>query len=89
MIRPAAAALLLTVLLAALPAHAFPGGRGGHWGARQGGQQQHQPQPPQRQYEGGQQNQQPQRMSPDERRQLRRDLRDANRDLPPRRDYRR
>lgn len=86
MIRSAAFALLLAALLSALPAQAFPGGRTGQGAHRQGGQQQ---QPPQRHYDGRQQQQPPQRMTPDERRQLRRDLRDANRDLPQRRDWRR
>lgn len=54
-------------------------------------QRDHQFQQPQRQQESNRQGQQgQQRMSPDERRQLRRDLHDAGRDVyPPRRDWRR
>jgi hypothetical protein len=85
--------LMLSLLTASLPAHAFPGGRGG--GSFQVQQRQHPPQgdrqlqhAPRRQ--DAQPNPPPQRMSPDERRQLRRDLRDAGRDVyPQRRDGRR
>lgn len=88
--------LMLSLLAATLPAHAFPGGRGGGFQVQQRphspqGDRQFQ-QAPRRQdaqpYPQGPQG--PQRMSPDERRQLRRDLRDAGRDVyPQRRDGRR
>ncbi len=89
--RVAAAGAFLLLLLAALPAQAFPGGKVGFGGWGQAQQRPQQPQrerqyqPPRRQEgeQGGQ------RMTPDERRQLRRDLHDANRDLrPQRRDWR-
>jgi hypothetical protein len=103
MIRQGRSALVLLLLLSAatLPAHAFPGGGGGRGGWMQVKDRPQQPQrdrqfqQPQRQPDAdrhGQQGQQQgqQRMSPDERRQLRRDLHDAGRDVyPPRRDWRR
>lgn len=86
------------LLVAAVPAYAFPGGFGG--GGFQVQQHQQRPQrdrqsqqPPRRQDaqpNNPQGPQNPQRMSPDERRQLRRDLRDAGRDVyPQRRDWQR
>lgn len=86
--------LMLSLLMASLPAHAFPGGRGG--GGFQVQQRPHSP-PGDRQFQQAPRRQDaqpnpqgPQRMSPDERRQLRRDLRDAGRDVyPQRRDGRR
>ena len=92
MIRGAVmAGVVLLLLASALPAHAFSGvgiGQGG-WILVQ--QRQHSPQrerysqPSRDERESrGTQGQQ-QRMSPDERRQLRRDLHDANRDLRPQR----
>ena len=97
--------LLLMLLLAAvtLPAHSFPGGFGGgggfqvqqrqHQGQRDRQfQQPSQPNQPYRRQDADPQGpnpQNPQRMSPDERRQLRRDLRDAGRDVYPRRDWQR
>lgn len=96
-VAPLLAALLLA---AALPAQAFDGGRGGWQRVQERPQRDHQFAPPQRRDEwqrrdfrrdeGFQAPQYPQRLSPDERRQLRRDLHDANRDLRPgRRDFRR
>lgn len=87
MIRPFARAALVAALLAiSVPAAAFPGG----WGLQrqQQGQRERHYQPPQRDFDRGER-ERPQRMTPDERRQLRRDLHDANRDLRPlRRDRR-
>ncbi|MBK8522798.1 MAG: hypothetical protein IPL58_00880 [Betaproteobacteria bacterium] len=94
MIRQRCSALVLLLLLSAatLPAHAFPGGgvgRGGWMQVKdrpQQPQRDHQFQQPQRQQESHRQGQQgQQRMSPDERRQLRRDLHDAGRDVYPQR----
>ena len=92
--RRAASCLLVLLLSASSVAFAFPGGRGDHGG---GYVQQRQPQrerpyqpPPRRDNYAPQQPQQPQRMTPDERRQLRRDLHDAGRDVyPQRREWRR
>ena len=103
MIRQRRGALVLLLLLSAatLPAHAFPGGNVGRGGwmqvkdRPQQAQRDRQFQQPQRPPDAdryGQQGQQQgqQRMSPDERRQLRRDLHDAGRDVyPQRRDGRR
>ncbi len=90
--RAAAAGAFLLLLLSALPAQAFPGGKVGFGGWGQAQQRPQQPQrerqyqPPPRRQEGERGGQ---RMTPDERRQLRRDLHDANRDLrPQRRDWR-
>ncbi|MBI2307650.1 MAG: hypothetical protein HYU78_10145 [Rhodocyclales bacterium] len=102
-LRRAFAPLLAVLLLAAaLPAQAFDGGRGGWLRVQERLQRDRQFAPPQRRDEwqdrrrdfqrdeGRQAPQYPQRLSPDERRQLRRDLHDANRDLRPgRRDFRR
>ena len=95
--RRGAVALLLLALAASLPAHAFPGARHGGWmqvreqpqgpHRDRGGRGDRDHAPPRRDY-GDPQG--PQRMTPDERRQLRRDLRDAGRDIyPQRRDDRR
>ncbi len=95
-----ASVLALLILAAALPAHAFPGGGAGRSGGGgwlqvkdrpQQPQRDRQLQQPQRQQDADRQGQQgQQRMSPDERRQLRRDLHDAGRDVyPQRRDWRR
>lgn len=101
--RRGALALLLLALAASLPAHAFPGGRQGGWmQVRENPQAPHRDRggrgdrgdrgdrdfaPQRRDYSDPQG---PQRMTPDERRQLRRDLRDAGRDIyPQRRDGRR
>ena len=99
MIRQRCSALVLLLLLSAatLPAHAFPGGGVGRGGWMQVKDRPQQPQrdrqfpQPQRPPDADRQGQQgQQRMSPDERRQLRRDLHDAGRDVyPPRRDWRR
>jgi hypothetical protein len=99
MIRQGRSALVLLLLLSAatLPAHAFPGGGVGRGGWMQVKDRPQQPQrerqfpQPQRPPDADRQGQQgQQRMSPDERRQLRRDLHDAGRDVyPPRRDWRR
>lgn len=99
MIRQRRGALVLLLLLSAatLPAHAFPGGGVGRGGWMQVKDRPQQPQrdrqfpQPQRPPDADRQGQQgQQRMSPDERRQLRRDLHDAGRDVyPPRRDWRR
>jgi hypothetical protein len=95
----AALLLLLEVVAWASPAHAGPNGHG--WGQqrqfspyeRGPYERQYPPQqpPPQRRQDADPQGPQyPQRLSPDERRQLRRDLRDAGRDVyPQRRDWRR
>lgn len=90
--RCGAALLLMLLLAASLPAHAFPGGRagGGGWmqvrDRPQQPQRDHQFQQPQRQPDADRRGQQgQQRMSPDERRQLRRDLHDAGRDVYPQR----
>lgn len=98
--RALVAALSVLLLAAALPAPAFDGGRGGPWAQER--PQRDRQYPPQRRDDwreaqrdfrrgdGFQPPQYPQRLSPDERRQLRRDLHDANRDMRPgRRDYRR
>lgn len=85
--------LLLMLLLAAatLPAHAFPGGGFQVQQRQHPGQHDRQFQPPdqsQKRQDAAPQGpnpQNPQRMSPDERRQLRRDLRDAGRDVYPHR----
>lgn len=87
--------LLMPLLLAAaLPAQAGQGWRGGGFQVQQ---RQHPP-PGDRQFQHAPRRQDtqpgnpqgPQRMSPDERRQLRQDLRDAGRDVyPQRRDWRR
>lgn len=87
MIRPfALAALLAAFLGVSVPAQAFPGG----WAQQrqQQGQRERQYQVPQRDFERAER-ERPQRMTPDERRQLRRDLHDANRDLRPQRRDRR
>lgn len=92
MIRIAAMAGVLALLLAsALPVHAFSEVRIGQGGWLLAQQRQHSPQrerygqPSRNERESrGSQGQQ-QRMTPDERRQLRRDLHDANRDLRPQR----
>jgi hypothetical protein len=99
MIRQRCSALVLLLLFSAatLPAHAFPGGGVGRGGWMQVKDRPQQPQrerqfpQPQRPPDADRQGQQgQQRMSPDERRQLRRDLHDAGRDVyPPRRDWRR
>lgn len=92
---PALASALLVVLLlmASLPSAATAGERGGWMRVEQRPQQpqyDRQYQQPPRRNEGMPQNpQNPQRMSPDERRQLRRDLRDAGRDVYPQRRDRR
>jgi len=102
MSRRLAAGLLLALSFASvLPAQAGQGWRDGGWAQAQP-QRPYPPQydrrnerqyaPPDRRYEGERQYQPqgPQRMTPDERRQLRRDLHDANRDLyQQRRDGRR
>lgn len=84
------AGLLLLLLAATLPAHALPGGNSSGWPQMQ--QRPHPPQrerqfqpPPRRQDADPPGPQNPQRLSPDERRQLRRDLRDAGRDVYPQR----
>lgn len=96
--RLAAAAMLALGLLSVLPAAALAGNRGGGWlQVRERPQREHsqrferfdrgerQAQPRRRDDE-----QRPQRMTPDERRELRRELRDAGRDIyPNRRDRRR
>lgn len=99
---PAGRMVLLALSMSvALPAQAFPGGRGGGWfGAQRQQQVQRERDFPQRRQNADRQNgdrqaapqrpDNPQRMSPDERRQLRRDLREAGRDVyPQRRDWRR
>ena len=90
--RAAAAGAFLLLLLSALPAQAFPGGKVGFggWGRRSSGRSNRSAsgssshrRVARKAKQGGQ------RMTPDERRQLRRDLHDANRDLrPQRRDWR-
>lgn len=83
---------LVMLVLSVSCAHADPfGGRHPREGGRQQGGQM-QPQPP-RDFQRGyspsgerRENMGPQRLSPDERRQLRRDIQDAGRDIyPPRR----
>ncbi|MCP5268977.1 MAG: hypothetical protein H6943_08060 [Zoogloeaceae bacterium] len=81
-------------LLLAVPAQAFPGVRSGGWlqvqqrqyqpngGDRQRHSQQRRQESDRQQYE---RREAPQRLSPDERRQLRQDLRDAGRDVYPQR----
>lgn len=86
--------LAAATAFAQMPPRRFqPGGPGGFDG---GPQRQHaperqnfQPQPPQREADGGGQPREPNRMSPEERRQLRRDIHDAGRDLYPERGPRR
>ncbi|MEI7429638.1 MAG: hypothetical protein WCL27_04215 [Betaproteobacteria bacterium] len=91
MISSGMASMLLLALLSA-PVYANPfGGRQVREGGRQGGGQ-FQPQNPRdgqrfnQQRNDGREADRPQRLSPDERRQLRRDIQDAGREIyPPRR----
>ncbi len=96
--RRVAVCAALLALSASSAVFAFPGGLGGWAQAQQRPQRERQFQPPPRrenfappqQPSQPMQPQGPQRMSPDERRQLRRDLHDAGRDVyPPRREWRR
>ena len=92
--RLMAAMTMAMVLLLAMPAaQAMPGGgRFGGYGQRQNGPQREQrEQREQRQFPPQRQDQadapRPQRLSPEERRQLRRDVHEAGRDLYPQRRF--